>query len=286
MDTNYIVRLCKVIKNTDDTDGKRIVVRLFPEDNATNDDNLPYVFPLLPKMINITPKVGESVFVFLASPTNADGNRYYVGPVISQPQMMLDDPHDFSARSLLQGSIVSPQVAPSTNPETEGSMPDLEDVAILGRQTADIFLKRKELQLRCGTHSVNNTTDLIFNKLDPAYIQMKFHSPVDNNEGGTYRSHINIVADKINLLSHQSKTPFSLTDKTDLISDEEMTKILENAHQLPYGDTLVNFLKLLIKSYSTHSHPYAGLPPVMDDSIIQVINYDLDTILSKSIRIN
>lgn len=285
MDSN-VVRICKVMSVTDDTDGKRIKVRLFPDDNNVTDEDLPYAFPLLPKILHVEPKVGESVLIILGQLDNGQSNRYYIGPVISQPQKMIEDPHEFSARSLLKGAIVGPETAPSVNPATEGSQPNFEDVAIIGRHASEIFLKDKEIQLRCGVHSTNNTSDLIFNKLDPSYIQMKYHEPMDNGNGNTYKSQINVVADKINLLSHQSTTQFDLTDKKELVDDEAMEDIIKRAHALPYGDLLVDFMKLLIRSYATHVHSYPGNPPIQDDTFKQVLSYNLNSILSPSIKIN
>lgn len=281
-----IIRTCKVISVDDDTDGKRIRVRLYPEDNHTADNELPYVFPLLPKMFQSMPKVGESVQVLLARADDGESNRYYIGPVISQPHKMLEDPHDFSARSLLKGNVIGPEAAPSTNPATEGAQPGIEDIAVIGRHAAELFLKDKEVQLRCGVHSVNGDSDLVFNRVNPAYLQMRYRTPADNGAGGTYQSQANIVADKINLLSHQSKTQFDLADKEHLVSEESMEDIIARAHALPYGDVLVEFLRLFLKCFATHTHSYPGNPPVPDDTFKQTLSYDLDSMLSQSVKIN
>ena len=70
------------------------------------------------------------------------------------------------------------------------------------------------------------------------------------------------------------------------ISDEEMTKIIETAHQLPYGDKLVDFLKLLLKAFNTHTHNYHNLPPIPDMTYNAVNNFNLNDILSKNVKIN
>ena len=61
------VRFCKVISVEDDTDADRIKVRLSPEDNTKTIDEIDYAFPLLPKMFHVKPKVGEAVFLLLAT---------------------------------------------------------------------------------------------------------------------------------------------------------------------------------------------------------------------------
>lgn len=147
-----IVRLCEVKSIIDDTDGLRIKVRLTPEDNdITLDKDLPYAFPLIPKMLHVTPKIGECVFVILANQGDKSGNRYYIGPVISQPQMLNKDPFNFSAVSLLEGNqVISPAEAPSMNPQINGTLPEYGDIAIQGRQNCDIIMKDNEMRIRCG----------------------------------------------------------------------------------------------------------------------------------------
>ena len=112
------------------------------------------------------------------------------------------------------------------------------------------------------------------------YKKLKDHEKKD------FSSSINIVADRINLLSHDSKTPFTLNNRKDLITDEELVKILEQAHPLPYGDELMDFLKQLIEVIRTHTHPFSMDPPCFTSPQTQVLNTNLNDMLSKSIRIN
>ena len=65
-----------------------------------------------------------------------------------------------------------------------------------------------------------------------------------------------------------------------------MQKIIEQAHKLPYGDVLVDFLILFVKTFAEHTHPYPGLPPCHTSDYINTISYDLNQILSESVRIN
>jgi hypothetical protein len=293
-DKNAILPVAEVISVYDNSEGGRIQVRLLPDDAKLTNAELPFAFPLLPKMIHIRPKVGESVFVIKSDITNGMSNRFYIGPIISQPQFKYKDPYRYSSRSLFDGSIVSPVEAPSMNPNTHGAYPEEDDVAFGGRDNADIIYKDNEVRIRCGVHKSNQAdkTDIIFNELDPAYIKLKHsdykQSYVEKGSGKNieYRSSVNVVADRINLISHDSKTGFNITDKKDLISDDEMQIILENAHVLPYGDKLVEFLKLFLRAFKVHTHPYAGLPPCQDDNFIMVDSYNLDNILSDSVRIN
>lgn len=289
-DDNIIIRLCEVLSVDDEQAGLRIKVRLEPEDGDIDDiDDLPYAFPLLPKHLHINPKIGECVMVILAAQGEAKGNRFFVGPLISQQYQLNYDPFYFSSRCLLKGDQVDkPLVDPSMNPDNEGTLPDREDIAIQGRQNCDIILKDNEIRLRCGFKKEPLATPkntLIFNKLDLAYIQMRYKSMKDNN-GNSFSSCINIVADRINLLSHDSRTYADITDRNDLITDESMLDILDNCHPLIYGDRLVEFLTKLIAIFSRHTHPFSMDPPSFNSADKDTLATDMTKMLSQSIRIN
>ena len=72
----------------------------------------------------------------------------------------------------------------------------------------------------------------------------------------------------------------------ELITDDEMQKIINKAHQLPYGDILVEFLDMFVKTFAAHTHPYPGLPPCQTMDYIETTSYDLKKILSDTVRIN
>jgi hypothetical protein len=65
-----------------------------------------------------------------------------------------------------------------------------------------------------------------------------------------------------------------------------MQDILDRAHVLPYGDILVDFLKLFLKSYTSHVHSYPGNPPIVDKNMTNLLTFNLNDMLSQSIRIN
>jgi hypothetical protein len=74
----------------------------------------------------------------------------------------------------------------------------------------------------------------------------------------------NVVANKINLITHSGGYPrFNVTNQTDLISDEELFKILSpetagGAHRLPFGDVLLEYLILLKNALFFHVHNGGG----------------------------
>ena len=283
-----IFRECEVLSVVDDKGGLRIKVRFDPEDNHLRDSELPYCYPLIPKHFHINPKVGEFVLAITGRLGVANGRRWFIGPVISQ-QYALNEDSFLSAHSILDnGRTMQPLPRPDLNPDNEGSYPEREDVAVQGRKNADLILKDNEVRLRCGFKSRPDgrpEDTLLFNREDLSYIQMKYKRLKDR-QGNDFSSSVNIVADRINLLSHDSKTPFTLNDRKALITDEELLNILEKAHPLPYGDELITFLKQLIEVIRTHTHPFAMDPPCFTTPQTDVLNTNLDEMLSQSVRIN
>ena len=97
---------------------------------------------------------------------------------------------------------------------------------------------------------------------------------------------INVVANKINLVSHDGPHTFELTNPERLISNEEQSKINNEAHPLVYGDILVEFLKLVKTYVASHIHNYHGMPATELPNKLNVLNFDLDSILNKNINSN
>ena len=289
MRNGVILKKGEVIDVYDNNDGERIKVRISPEDDRIKDDNkLPFAYPLLPKMLHVKPKQGESVLIILTEVNNGYSDRYYIGPLISQPQFMDGDKFGVDSFSTYSDSFKEPDIAPSTNADSQGALVNNNDIAIYGRTKNDIILTDNDIRIRSGSRLKDTSVKghLVYNRTDPAYIHLKHSDNKRGEENDTYRSTATIVADKINLLSNTSKYPFKLTDKNDLISDNEMQKIIESAHALPYGDKLVEFLNVFIDAFISHTHPYPGMIPDQTMAYNAVADYPLETILSNSVRIN
>lgn len=288
MKRGAVLKICQVIDIYDETDGERIKVRLSPEDDKLTDDKIPYAYPLLPKLIHVKPKIGELVLIILTTPGNGYSNRYYIGPIISQPQYMEKDDFLINAMSLYPGSDKEPDPAPSLNPDSHGAFAKDDDIAIYGRKKNDIIFTEDDIRIRCGNRLKDNTgnSNIVFNRTDPAFIHLKHTDNKRGEKDKEYRSTATVVADKINLIGHQSNTPFRVNDKNHLISDDEMQKILDKAHQLPYGDVLVEFLSMFLNTFAEHTHPYPGMTPCQTVDFIKTTSYDLNKILSDTVRIN
>lgn len=271
---NYLFKYGTVVDINDSFDGDRIKVYVKGIDppNFTLDD-IPYAFPFMPKALHLKPKIGESVFV-LTQDGSFDGDRFYFGPIISQPHKL--DGDTLTSLSFLTAGLIKPDIAPSTDPNNIGVTMDPEDVGLQGRGSTDVILKSNEIRIRAG-----KSLDLrTYNRDNPSYIQVKY-------DRSTNKGAVNIISDNINLLSHGSIDKFDLANPDSLISDEEYSKIISKAHQLPFGDVLIELINLIIKALTTHVHAYAGLPPDLNQIEIKtLLAFELEKILSKNIRIN
>jgi hypothetical protein len=285
--TNFF--FAKVENVNDPYDGYIIQARIKGTDDQITKAQLPNAFPLHSKFFSSRPKVGETVLIFIPETDNMFENRMYMGPIISQPQRLKFDPHLYSSTSLLNTGYVSPSEAPSTLPDAKGVYPNKEDISIQGRGNNDIILKDKEILIRSGKFIEIERDIPKFNRDSIGYIQIKSDYIIDKEKD--YKGTItNIVSSKINLLTHRDGSPnFSLSNPDTLITDDEMDKILKDAHPLPYGDLLVEFLIKFRDAFIDHVHPYHGKTPenlAGKNSISEVLNYDFNKLLSKNIKIN
>ncbi len=292
---DVLIKMAQVESIHDDADGLRIKARLSQDGNISTKE-LPYSFPLLPKTIQSVPKVGECVLVFFSEIGNNNSNRYYIGPIISQPQFNSYDPYMYgrgTAISLLKGASVSPLEKISNYDLTRGSYPNVNDVALVGRNTEDVILKDGEIDIRCGVrakpaHHESLLGDVVFNTHSPSYIQLKYKRGLSITKGMEADSMVNIVADKINLISHRDKNFFNLTDQDELIKNSEIEGVMKKLHQVPYGDVLVDVLQKIVNAIINHIHPYPGMIPCKEQHIgaITDSSFDLTKILSENVRIS
>jgi hypothetical protein len=297
---DVIVKKGQVEYVDDSADGLRVKIRI-GSDGDEPLENIPYAFPLLPKTFQSVPKVGEGAFVITMLSGNKESQRLYIGPIISQPQFQEECDYKYgrgNATSLLCGGFMEPLGRISNNKNTWGAFPNIEDVAVVGRGSQDIIMRNNkgtssnEVDIRCGIRQNPASQDkdivgkVVFNSVDPAYIQLKYRKSLTNENLQESNSVINLVADKINIISNKDENAFKLTDTEELIKEEELDGIMSKLHRLPHGDTLVELLDLIIKAILTHVHPYSGLPPTIYDYTKEISEYELEKILSKHVRIS
>ena len=290
----------------DALDGGRIKVRL-EEDNTCPRNDLPYAFPLIPKVFQSIPKVGEGVLVFNVQAGNYGSQRFYLGPIISEMQDITKadfGQDDSTATAALQSAVVEMDKPLQDFPSVDGAFPDKEDVAIIGRKGNDIILKEDEIDLRCGIRQdavgeedKSLRGNVMFNSENPAYIQVKHEKNLLGDSGDGV---INLVADKINIVSHVKDDGNDLNvrlvhpnskngDKTDpLLHSEDIEDLISQLHQVPYGDVLVKILRQMLLAILNHTHAANGLPPVkgVENFVKQASEINFDELLSNHVRIS
>jgi hypothetical protein len=259
-DPNYLGRIKVRIKGPISRGG----------DDSIGDDDLPWCFPMIPKHLSTQPKIKEAVFIFTFSSDKQHTDRMYIGPIISQPQQLNYDPYYITALAGFSFGSQAPKVSINTIPQLKGVFPNPQDVSIQGRYNTDITQKNNEIVIRAGkfvtsTPDKNNPFPFTFNAGTQAYLQIKNDVvvvPKTETQDAVKGSVTNIVSSKINLLTHADGSPrFMLTNQDNLISDDELASILSDAHQLPFGDILLEYLRLMKDALFAHVHNGNGNPP-------------------------
>jgi hypothetical protein len=286
----------------DSHDGLRIRATI-DSDGLPNDlSDIPWAFPLLPKTFQSVPKVGEGVIILTNDENGRDtSQRYYIGPLISQPQYNTYCIKE-NGTSLLENFDRNPIEKISNVDETRGSFPNKEDIAVVGRGQEDIILRYKdnvsEIDLRAGIRKPSSSNEnkniignVLFNDEDAAYVQLKHKNNLakEKDSDKSVNSAINVVANKVNIMSNMDDNiAHNLNDKETLVSEDKIGDIMDNLHQVPKGDDLVDLLKIMKDCILYHVHPWAGMEQCGDNygAIDKLNEYDIDSILSKHVRIS
>jgi hypothetical protein len=286
----------------------------------SRNDDLPNCFPMLPKFNAPIPKVGETVLVFLSDSNDRYGDRFYIGPIISNLSLLNKQTFLGGSTSNLSTGIYLPQKDISKVESSKGIYAEYDTdntVVVQGRNNSDIVFKNSEVLIRAGKFVENKPEE--FNQINPAYMQIKngfiYNDSTTKNttvtsyfgsggpifEPNTKKISVNnIVADKINLLTYKGSPTFNLTQRnlanntTPYITDEELNKILEEAHPLVFGDVLLEYLKAFRSAFENHVHNKFGAAPPTDNITQGYSVNDFKTLapklegvmLSKNVRTN
>lgn len=269
-------------------------------DNQILDSELPNCFPLLPKHLNFVPKIGEVVLLFTFSEDDKYSDRFYIGPIVSDVTKLKMDSINNTALSNFSFGLTRPNTEIDKIITADGIYDDPQNVIIDGRYNTDIIQRDNEVLIRAGKFKHNQP--LVFNQTNPGYIQLKFNQTINENGTSKEVSVTNIVSNKINLLTYNGGSPQfndltsvnKQTKMSDYITTEQLNTILEEAHPLVFGDTLVEYLKLFRLALANHVHngngnkgtdrtDGNGLP--LNDFLKNAERLEKE-MLSKNIRIN
>lgn len=308
VDFDKLIQIGVVVSVDDPQSLGRIKVKIAGSSNVGGDENttidkLPWCYPMVPKFFMSVPKVGEGVFIMILEKQKQHADRLYFGPIISSLDKLDLDPVGTSALNAFTFGFLQPPVDVNRIPALKGVFPTNNDIAIQGRYNTDLTFKKNELVLRAGkfeqsSPNENNPYPFQFNITTQGYIQIRNDVPISKPYNGSQDkgSVANIVANKINLLTHKDGSPrFNLTNQDDLFSNDEMLNAILTAHPLPFGDILVQYLTLLKNAFLNHVHNNNGNPPT--DLVIGGVTQDVrefkkqaenleNQMLSKNIHIN
>lgn len=283
-------------------DGLRIRAEIEGIDFPTNGETkyLPWAFPLLPKTFQVIPKIGEAVLLLYDAEKNTQ--RFYIGPIIAQPQFNTKCDIQDAKSLLIEGNHHKPLERVSNDDRTKGAFPKPSDVAVIGRGAEDVLMrydddsKASEIQIRSGIRNEptneanpNMRGNIIFNDTDPAYIQLKYKKGLVGKKDMEANSIINLVANRINIMSNKDDNiAHNLNNKDSMIKDSKMDNVMKNLHQVPMGDKLVELLEIMKGCIMHHVHPWAGMEQCGDwgGYINKLDGYDIKSILSKYVRIS
>ena len=290
--------------------GRRIKVRLYEDSKDLKEDELPWVWPLLPKHLQVIPKVGEMVLVLFQSLDGAQGNRFYIGPIISQ-DYFLDKCGTKEALSLLQArESTKPLCHPQGKSKNDGSYPDGDVIAIQGRGDSTLWLKEEEARIMCG-HKPKWGARSNVDRADPgslefnekgigdeenrdnpyrniSYIQLKFDKfKEQKNSERKFGSVANIVADRIHLITHEGASHMSLkvTDQKELMDKNAIEKFATDGQRMVYGDDLIKFLQQFRQVFRDHTHHWSNDKQVECTKDSDFWNKNLEELLCKTIRL-
>lgn len=305
---------------------------------SDNKIDLVWCEPLIPKYINIVPKKGEMVRVAVFNYQNKFTRRLYIGPVIGQ-QSVVDfaNPEYQRTKIKVENSAYTPkwenfpQTFFGTVSKDWKVWPNKDDIAIIGRVNTDLILRDKpnynEIILRAGKidwssmgkplEGVNSIIPSL-NLTNPAYITINHTLPKTNRTPEEIsigldksRTHINFVADAVNLISHvgsssKGRSP-TILDGDDSI--QQLTTEKVRLHPVIYGDKVWEFMDLMRNYVNGHIHVGDRLEPDGDktkndltawfkdnmgtdvskqspDGSTSYVDYENCTFLSKGVKTN
>lgn len=273
-----------------------------PEDYGQLVDSLPWSLPLQPKFLVTNPQVGESVLIIIPDRKNDKLERFFIGPFISQPQFLSNDGR---IKGLLtgkrgtfnglysyakawfknNGARLNGEFSDSNWSIYADDPKDPYDIGINGRGNEDIILrtsqKYDEVLLRVNKY--NNKNNKVLNLKNPGYISLVSYKDVGGKESGPeslkQTTSVNVVADRINLISHKGSHK-GKPKKGDaiILNSSEPQKQLEMEqkflHPTVYGDVLWEVLRKLVVWVENHKHSGGGVAytdPVKESETTELI---------------
>jgi hypothetical protein len=241
--------------------------------------------PFLPKLINVVPKIGELVKVIFYNPNSPELDKEYIGPVISQYNN-IEYENSSQARNFYQSSQTTLKPNLANFEYSNGLLPDINNITILGRKSTDLTIKPNDVLIRSGKVDLQdnkkfNKKGSLFQissnpvKLDrktkPVTVNKRIPEPINNvviyNLNSDNSGYVNVY--KLTTPKNTSNINVN-TDLTKLISTPAITYTF-SANTQTIGISYINqFLSFLdnnqVKNQNTDTgiitinQPVVGVP--------------------------
>jgi hypothetical protein len=224
------------------------------------------------------------VFILLENPDSPTSARYWTGPVMSNI-FRLNYQHFEDAHKIFDYTqFTSNQLAPA-RPSSSKFMPNLYDIAVMGREDSQLTLKPRELVVSSGIFK-KGTFDI---NTDPSFLQLK-QIEVTGDTVIREISQANLGSSNINLFSPYGKfrdeevAQFELSAQLEQFGDNA-----KRLHPSVFGDELIRLMDIIIQFLLNHIHTPQN-SPVKDQLSKRLEEYTvqgkLQTLISNHIRIN
>jgi hypothetical protein len=164
------------------------------KDRGMKDEELVLCVPLIPEFFHARPQVGEMVYVIIENPTDNSSVRYWIGPIISSKLKLNFQTYEDAVKIFNKTDFISNRKIDSSL-DLNYLFPSNTDIAVQGRNDADLMLKNRELLLIAGKFDSDNFAP---NTVTPSFLQLKQISQINNinnvsqNIGITHKIEVNI----------------------------------------------------------------------------------------------
>jgi hypothetical protein len=290
-----------VVSVDDPAEQNRIVARIVKlddndqiiggRDRDVPDKQLPFCNPLVPEFVHVRPLVGEMVIVILENPSDNSAPRYWMGPVITS-KLKLKYQSYADAESMFAYTDFFSDTKLNNKGASSLAIPRQADIALQGRDDADIILRPREVYISAGKFVENSFS---INEISPCNIQLKQFDNIPLNEDGDETvtfSQQNFQSNNINLYS-----PFGKFREPERGKEIESTNteleylggLANSLHPAVFGDELIVLLDLLVRVTLNHIHtPHVKLVETDDSNALSEYTLEgkLQDMISKFIRIN
>jgi hypothetical protein len=272
------------------------------KDRTILDEDLVLCIPLIPQFFHVKPQPGEMVFVLMENPKDSSSVRYWIGPIINSQLKLNYQGYEDAVKIFNKTSFIS-------NPKKDNStilnalLPGPSDVAVQGRNDADLILKNKELMLVAGKFEdyknfIINTEHLSFLRLQqinnetqvqqnrpPTIIKHKITAEIskdkDENFVGT------IIVTNVNKKTNQPYSELQLVNNSNSYKDKNFTVNWLN-EQISQSKRKYPNWQFVSKSPEFKSYPVLynlnnNLPSTNNESVLK--KYSQASITSTNINI-